>query len=147
MLTKEMREDPWVCKPHHDRWCACNVARAFASATLGMITARKRSELEAIVTRIGAWTEDLDVETALKLRRKVELGEVQSLSANPEPYLYVHLKGSWGHIRSVYGLNLQKRASFFGNAPKELPRFGTLTREQAIAKGIPMPEEKPDGDS
>lgn len=122
-------------------FCVCNIARAFAMTTLAMIASKPRDQLESLITHAGASLEPMPPETAARLRENIVSGAVTSIVSNPEPLLFMKLNGSYGTLRAVYGVWLERKASFYGVPQKPLPRLGMKTAEEAGLADLVMPVE------
>lgn len=127
---------------------ACKrLRKAFVMTGLAVASNKPREWLERMPK--GYRAEPLAKQAVDQMRERVVSGAVTTIVADPEPFtVLIYLGDDYVNARCIYGVWVGRRASFFGNAPKELPRLGMLTPEQAIAKGIPMPkEESADGNS
>ena len=116
------------------------IRRAFAMMALAMASDWPREKLTTLPT--GFRCEVIPYGTAVQLQNRVVNGDVTCIVPNPEPFTYIFFKGTFGELRTVYGIWIGKAASWRGTiAPPK--RNGVLTREEALAKGIPLPDETP----
>lgn len=103
--------------------------RSFALMALAMLAIRDRSTLAEIPNTIagpefcrpeGFSIAPLDKGTSKLLQLKVVNGDVSCYVKTPEPFMFIYYKGTFGEVRTVYGLNLTKPASWKGRreAPK-----------------------------
>lgn len=111
--------------------------RSFAMLALAIISATKtREELATLPPEFRAeWVPDA---VAVKLRERMLRGDVTCIRPNPEPFTFVFWLGSWGSVRCVWGMWLERPASWRGKI--EAPKRQLITREEAISRGIPLPE-------
>jgi len=117
--------------------------RALAMFALAKASHMPREELEALTKELPGFSASaVPIDTARRLQERVAKGAVTCIVANPEPFTALQYVGTFGNASCIYGIWAARRASWYGKreAPK---RIGVLTREEAIAKGIPMPDESP----
>lgn len=72
-------------------------------------------------------------------------GDVTCIVKNPRPFIFIHMTLAGGFVqRCVWGMWLERKASWV----EKYKTVGSniLTRDEAVAKGIPMPNESPDAD-
>jgi hypothetical protein len=120
------------------------IRRAFVMFALAKASHMTREEVEKLNTTLpGFKAVAIPTEFAEKLKDAIANGDVTCIVPNPEPAMYVGLHGSFGNAQAVYGI-WNKPASWKGTiAP---PKRHLISRDEAILRGIPMPDEAPIGD-
>jgi len=87
--------------------------RAFAMMALAMVSHYPRSpELWSLPP--GFSYEEMDKVTSDRLHQEIIDGNVTVIVTNPQPFLFLHYKGTFGGLRTVYGVWLTRPASWRG---------------------------------
>ena len=116
-----------------------NLRRAFAM--LGLAVCSNKVGREQLTSLPGGYAaEAVPDSVAAKLREKMLEGAVTCIRPNPEPFTFISYSGTFGSVRCVWGMWLE-RPSVAAKSAAATMQSGMLTRAQALAKGIPMPDE------
>jgi hypothetical protein len=114
------------------------LGRAFVMVSLAAASHAPRNTLETLSPdlKIIPITDDALI---AKLKEVVLNGDVTCIVPAPEPFVFIHHVSTG--MRTVYGIWVGRKASWRGAIT--IPKSQLLTREQAIAQGIPLPDEVP----
>ncbi len=116
-----------------------NLRRAFAMMALAMVSDKPREKLKELMPNTMRLV-PIPVDVRDKLRLRVARGDVTTIVADPEPFMWIVIKTAHEELRSIYGIWVGRTASWRGKVdPDKLPHIGAMTPQEAEAKGIPIP--------
>lgn len=126
------------------RYSMLHVRRAFASMGVAIASTLDREQLATLPRGYAA--EAVQPALAERLQDAVANGDIFCFKANPQPFTQITLTGTFrsgsdnpATYTSMWGLWVGKKASWRGT--REPPKRLSISREEAIAKDIPMPDE------
>jgi hypothetical protein len=94
-------------------WTLSNVARAFAMLALALVSSGKVTVEDAVQLR-GFSHSPMPEGQAVRLREAALIGQVTTVVAGPEPYTFIYMAGGYGSVRTVRGIWMERKASFYG---------------------------------
>jgi hypothetical protein len=115
--------------------------RAFANVALAIVSNWPREKLQTLGREFRF--KALPPAVGNKLRATVAQGDVTCIVPQPEPFTWIIIKCGNEYFRTVYGIWVGRPASWRGQInPNSIPLLGVLTLDEAMQKGIPIPEFK-----
>lgn len=105
--------------------------RAFAMFALASIANKPRDKLLAYC-HDGVTIEPVtERETTLKLQECVAVGDITCIVPDPQPFVWLVYRGSFGAVRMLYGLWVGREASWKGKRALPVHAIKPLSEENA----------------
>lgn len=130
------------CNKHEE--CCCNAVAAFSylglAVAVGFDVRTKEPGVLPELSSVQYRYEDVPVGHRVKLREAMRVGQVTTIVQSPEPLQYFICKTTAGEARCVYGVWLERRASWYGK--KTIP---SSAFQDASKLDFEPPEDDPEG--